>query len=160
IACVIHLGDITNRGSRYEWKNAVKAMSVLDGAVPYFLTTGNHDYSAGGHCADRTTLLNWYFPVWRYKRLPTFGGVYDREPNRFENSFHLLDAGGRGFVVLCLEFGPRRDVVRWANEMINLHPERSVILVTHAYAYYDNTRYDWKRQGTRQAWNPHTYGMA
>lgn len=160
IACVIHLGDVTNHSTRYEWKNAVKAMSVLDGRVPYFLTTGNHDYSDGGHCTDRTTLFNWYFPVWRYRRQPTFGGVYDREPKRFENSFHLFDAGGRGFLVLALEFGPRKDVIRWANEVVACNPDRSVILVTHAYAYYDNTRYDWKGRGTKQSWNPHTYGMA
>ena len=162
IARAIHLGDITNHSTRYEWKNAVKAMSVLDGQVPYFLTTGNHDYSEGGHCTDRTTLLNWYFPVCRYRRLPTFGGVYDRVfASGFENSYHLFDAGGRGFLVLALEFGPRKDVVRWANEVVSLHPDRSVILNTHVHMPTGTTlRYDWKGRGTKQSWNPHTYGMA
>ena len=160
ISCAIHLGDITNHGTCYEWKNAVKALSVLDGKVPYFLTTGNHDYSEGGHCTDRKTRLNRYFPVSRYRKLPTFGGVYDQEPDHLENSFHVFDAGGRGFLVLSLEFGPRRDVVRWANEVVANHSDRSVIMATHAYAYFDNTRYDWKRHGDKQAWNPHSYAMA
>jgi hypothetical protein len=160
IVCAIHLGDITNRSTRFEWKNAARAFSVLDGKVPYFLTTGNHDYSDGGHCNDRTTWFNWYFPAFRYRRLPTFGGVYDREPKRYENSFHLFDAGDRSFLVLALEFGPRKDVVRWANEIVHCHPDRQVILVTHAYAYHDNSRYDWKGKGQKQLWNPHTYGVA
>ena len=160
IASVIHLGDITNHSTPYEWKNAVKALSVLDGKVPYFLTTGNHDYSEGGQCKDRKTLLHRYFPVSRYRDLPTFGGVYDREPGHLENSFHLFDAGHRSFLVLALEFGPRRDVIRWANEVVARHQERSVIMVTHAYAYYDNSRYDWKRRGIKQSWNPHSYGLA
>lgn len=160
IASVIHLGDITNRGTRFEWKNAARALSLLDGKLPYFLTTGNHDYGDGGHCADRRTLLNRYFPVSRYRDLPTFGGVYDREPDRLENAFHMFDAGGHSFLVLALEFGPRKDVVRWANDVVAQHQDRSVILVTHAYAYYDNTRYDWKHRGSKQHWNPHTYGIA
>jgi hypothetical protein len=26
--------------------------------------------------------------------------------------------------------------------------------------YYDNTRYDWKKYGAKQSWNPHNSGMA
>ena len=62
--------------------------------------------------------------------------------------------------MLCLEFGPRRDVVRWAAEIADRHADRAAILVTHAYTYYDNARYDWKKHGKDQRWNPHDYGMA
>lgn len=160
IACVLHLGDITNRNTPAEWTNAVKAMSVLDERVPYFLVPGNHDYSAGGICKDRTTRLNKFFPISKFRDLPTFGGVYDREPDRMENSFHRFSAGGRDFLVLALEFGPRKDVVRWANEVAAQHKDREAILITHAYMYYDDTRYDWKKYGPRQSWNPHGYGVA
>ncbi len=160
IAGVVHLGDITNRNSPQEWENASRALSVLDGKVPYFLTTGNHDYGAGGHCADRTTLLNSYFPVSRFQDHPSFGGVYDKEPDRIENNYHLFEAGGQKFLVLSLEFGPRHDVVRWANDVVSCHQDRAVILSTHAYTYLDNTRYDWKRSSGSQIWNPHSYGMA
>ena len=53
-------------------------------------------------------------------------GNYDKEPDRAENSWHFLEAGGRKFLVLCLEFGPREDVVRWANAVVAAHPEREV----------------------------------
>jgi predicted phosphodiesterase len=160
IASVLHLGDITNNNRPNEWENAVKAMHQLDGHVPYFMVPGNHDYSQNGGCKDRTTLLNEYFPISNLKDRPTFGGVYDKEPDRVENSYHLFEAEGRKFLVLGLEFGPRKDVLRWANEVVGKYQDRSVILITHAFIYFNETRYDWKKYGAKQNWNPHAYGVA
>jgi len=160
IACAVHLGDITDNNLPEQWQLAQKAMQKLDGVVPYFMALGNHDYSAGGVCSDRTTLFNEYFPLATYGKQPTFGGVYDKEPEKLENSFHLLSAGGKDLLVLCLEFGPRKDVVRWADEVVSKHPTRAAILVTHAYMYYDDTRFDWKGAAARQRWNPHEYKVA
>lgn len=160
IAAVLHLGDITNNNAPAEWDNAVKAMRVLDGKLPYAMVPGNHDYSAGGRCQDRTTLINDYFSVGQYKGTPSFGGTYDKEPERLENSYHLFSAEGRNFLVVALEFGPRRDVVRWANEVVAKHKDRAAILITHAYMYDDDTRYDWQKYGEKQTWNPHNYGVA
>ncbi len=160
IAAVLHLGDITNNSTPQEWENASKSMSVLDGKVPYFMVNGNHDYSDKGRCTDRTTLVNDYFPVARFREQPNFGGVYDKEPDRVENSYHTFTAEGRQFLVIALEFGPRKDVVRWANEVAAKHPDHAAILITHAYMYSDDTRYDWEKYGTKQTWNPHNYGVA
>jgi len=160
IASLLHLGDITNRSTPVEWETARKAMSRLDNELPYFMTLGNHDYSDGGKCADRTTRLNEYFPVSMYRQRSTFGGTYDREPERMENCFHLFAVGDREFLVLSLEFGPRNDVIRWANEVVAKHKQREAILITHAYMYYDETRYDWAKHGKDQRWNPHNYLVA
>jgi hypothetical protein len=160
IACVLHLGDITDHNEPAEWNLAAEAMHRLDGHVPYFMVLGNHDYSQKGACADRTTRFNEYFPLAIYSKLPTFGGTYDREPDRLENSYHLFSAGGRDFLALMLEFGPRNDVVRWANEVAAKHRDRAAILVTHAYMYYDDSRYDWSQRGKDQKWNPHSYKVA
>jgi predicted phosphodiesterase len=160
IACVLHLGDITNHNTPREWENAVRAMRLLDGHMPYFMVPGNHDYGDGGTCGDRTTRLNEYFPVKRFRETPTFGGTYDREPDRMENSYHTFSAEGRKFLVLALEFGPRRDVVRWANEVVAKHRDYAAILITHAHIYFDDTRYNWKKYGEKQRWNPHAYPFA
>jgi predicted phosphodiesterase len=160
IACVLHLGDLVDQNTPEQWEKAVKAMKILDGHIPYFIVPENHDYNNWGNCEDRSTLISSYFPVAKFKDLQTFGGVYDREPERMDNSFHLFSAGGRNFLVLCLEFGPRRDVVRWANEIVSQHRDREAILVTHAFTYSDNTRYDWAKFGEQQSWNPHDYGIA
>jgi hypothetical protein len=34
------------------------------------------------------------------------------------------------------------------------------MLVTHAFVYHDDTRYDWRRHGRKQKHNPHDYPMA
>lgn len=160
IACVLHLGDVTNLNSAAEWENADAAMKTLDGEIPYFMVPGNHDYSRSGSCVNRESSFSDYFPKSRFAKSPTFGGTYDREPERTENSFHLFEAGGLKFLVLALEFGPRKDVVRWANEIAAKHADRSAILITHAYLYSDDTRYDWAGRGNDQNWNPHSYGVA
>ncbi len=160
IACVLHLGDITNDNLPVQWENAVQSMKLLDGKVPYFMVPGNHDYGKGGGAMDRTTLFSQYFPAADWKRHATFGGFYDKEPERVENSYHFFSAAGRKFIVLCLEFGPRKDVVRWANDVMAKHHHLEAILVTHVFTYSDNTRYDQKKYGPKQNWNPHVYGLA
>ena len=160
ISAVLHLGDITNRSTPEEWTVASAAMSKLDGQVPYFMVVGNHDYSADGRCVDRTTRYNDYFPVDRFRERKNFGGTYDKEPTRMENSYQTLAVGGRKFLVVSLEYGPRNDVIHWANEVVAKHADHEAILITHAYMYYDETRYDWKKYGKNQTWNPHGYAIA
>jgi hypothetical protein len=161
IACVLQLGDVTNHNTTAEWENAGKALAQLDKArIPYFFAPGNHDYGEDGFCEDRTTGLNDYFPPERFKCGTTFGATYDMEPKRMDNSYHLFSAGDRDFVALCLEFGPRADVVRWANSVADKFPKREIILVTHVYLYNDNTRYDWQEKGDEQDSNPHSYDLA
>jgi 3',5'-cyclic AMP phosphodiesterase CpdA len=160
IASVLHLGDITNRNTRAEWEVASRALAKLDDTLPYFLTLGNHDYSEGGTCKDRTSRFGEYFKLAKYRDLRSFGGAYGGEQAGLENSYHYFSAAGRDFVVISLEFGPRKEVVRWANEVAAKHRDREAILITHAYMYYDDTRYDWARYGAKQTWNPHSYAVA
>jgi hypothetical protein len=142
VAYVLHVGDVTQKNLDSEWQVAKRAHALLDGRVPYVLLPGNHDLGGEGAPKSRQTLLSDSFPVSAFRKWPTFGGVYDKEPGRLENSFHRFTAGGRQWLVLALEFGPRNDVVRWANDVVKQHPDRSVILVTHAYLRPDNKRFD------------------
>jgi len=158
IKYVLHLGDLTNNNTPDQWANARAAMSMLDGVVPYALAPGNHDYGPSGGCANRTTYLNDYFPPANYLSWPTLGGLMDS--NRMDNSYHLFSAGGVDWLILALEFGPRNSVVAWAQSILDRYPDRRVILITHAYLYDDNTRYDWATKGTSQRWNPYAYGTA
>lgn len=160
IAALVHLGDITNKNTPAEWANAQAALAPLNGQLPYFFCTGNHDYGKLGGCVDRSTGLNLALPIANYRKLSTFGGVYDREPERMDNSFGFFRAGGREFLVLALEFGPRADVIRWANDVVGRHRSHEVILITHAFVYTDNRRYDWAKLGKQQSWNPHSYPLA
>jgi 3',5'-cyclic AMP phosphodiesterase CpdA len=147
IAFVLHVGDLVQEDVESQWEIARRNLRRLDGAVPYAVTLGNHDYASREGAARRETLFRRYFPVSRYRGRATFGGVYDAEPERLDNSYSVFRAGGREWLVLALEFGPRREVVDWGNRVLAEHREKHAILLTHAYLYSDDTRYD--REGRR-----------
>lgn len=158
IQFVVHLGDITNRNTPPQWEVAQASMKKLDGVVPYSLALGNHDLGPGGNCTTRETYLNEYFPLSVAEKSPTLAGLMDER--RLDNSYHTFSAAGRKFLVLALEFGPRDEVVAWADAVVANHPDHWVLLTTHAYMYFDDTRYDWAKYGVKQKWNPHSYGTS
>lgn len=148
LAYVLHVGDITQNNTNAEWRVAVEAHDLLKGVVPVALVPGNHDLGPGGKAGTRETLLSEFFTAKEFRTWPTFGGIYDREPERMENSYHLFSAGGRDWLILALEFGPRDDVLRWANAVVAGHADRAVILITHAYLRPDNQRFNrWLKVG-------------
>jgi hypothetical protein len=150
ILCVVHEGDITNNNSDREWARADKAMSVLDGVVPYCIEVGNHDLGTSGTTDTRdSTRFNRYFPLTRFSNKPWFGGSFDL---RTENAYYRFRAGGMKFLVVCLEFGPRDEVLDWANAVVAQHRKWRTIVVTHSYMYSDDTRV-----GEGDKWSPHTY---
>lgn len=130
---VLQLGDITETAADAEWEVAKAAFARLDGKVPYVLTPGNHDYGGRLQTISKRSPLSNFFPVSHFSSMPTFGGVYDAQPEKSDNSFHTFEAGGRKWLVIAFEFAPRNDVLRWAGEVCDKHPEHSVIIVTHAY---------------------------
>jgi hypothetical protein len=155
IAYVFHLGDIVNSNSTMEWKRASAAMAELDGLVPYGLVTGNHDYGPYGKATTRETLLNDWFSFDDVELMPSFGGAY--QPGRLDNTYHLFDAGPHSWIAVLLEWAPRDEVVAWANSVMEQHPDRLGILVTHAYLNYNDHRLDHTING-QSPHNPHHYG--
>jgi hypothetical protein len=150
IQFVLHLGDVTNNNVHPEWAVAQKAMNVLrDAGVPFLMSNGNHDLGPGGGGTSRTSLFSDYFPQRNC-----------RVPGESENAFMNLTVGEAKFLILSLEFGPRDAAVSWANKVVAQHPDHHAILLTHAYLYSDDSRYDWstKRSG-QQLWNPNAYGI-
>ncbi|TPV92835.1 MAG: metallophosphoesterase [Myxococcales bacterium FL481] len=156
IRFVVHLGDIVHRNSLPEWRRAALALSRLEGAVPFAVVPGNHDYGPFGNARTRETGLNAVLSFARHAGRPSFGGAF--ESGRLDNSYHLVEASGHAFIVLALEWGPRNQVIDWANDVMQRHPDRRGILVTHAYLYRDGRRYDHTHPEWNQANNPHQYG--
>ena len=149
IVYALHLGDIVQDDLPAEWDVARRCMGMLDGKVPYLLTPGNHDYRDGG----RETHLSEYFPVVAVREWPSFGGVF--EAGRLDNNFHLFEIGGQPWIAIGLEYGPRPEVIDWANSVLEQHRARRAIIVTHGYLFRDNQRFD-HRQGEQRA-TPHGY---
>lgn len=140
IGFVTHVGDITQHAGSEEFDVALEAMNVLrDAGIPFSVLPGNHDIGAGGSSNVRTTgAYNDAFSTSYMSEDPTFGGVYDQEGGRYDNNYHLWDApDGTGWMVLNLEFGPRDDVLRWADDVLTQHGDRKVMLLTHSYNNFD-----------------------
>lgn len=156
IPYVLHLGDIVNNNTEEEWRRARLSMSLLDGVVPYALVPGNHDYGPLGNAATRETLLNQTFSFASQAAWPTFGGAF--ETGKLDNTYHLFSAGGRDYIVLALEWGPRDAVIAWANQVMAANSGRDGILVTHAYLNHNDRRYDHTDLVNPQDYNPHQYG--
>jgi hypothetical protein len=124
VAAVLHVGDIVEHPfSRAEWDVASRAMHQLDGKIPYVVVPGNHDLGP-----DRESLIDDYFAP---ESMPWVTGVM--EPHHIENSYSFIEIGGRGWLVVGLEYAPRDAAVNWAGGVIGRHSDIPVILVTHAY---------------------------
>jgi len=155
IKFALQLGDITNRNTRAQWENARDALSLLDGELPYAFCPGNHDYGPGGNASTRDTYMNEYLPYSRYADTPTFGGAMEK--GKMDNTYHFFEAGGRQWIVIALEWAPRDETVAWANEVMNRYPNHCGIMITHAYMFNNDRRYDHTDKDHPQTWNPHNY---
>jgi len=155
IVQVLHLGDLVNNNTAGEWENARAAFARLDGVVPYAIVPGNHDYGPSGDASTRDTLMNEYFTFDQHASQPNFGGAM--EEGKLDNTYHTFSAGGRDWIVIALEWGPRDATIAWANRVMARHPDHTGILITHAYMNNNDFRYDHADTGRPQDYNPHHY---
>ena len=153
IAFVLQTGDVVDTDLPAQWEVAARSLHVLDGQVPYVIAAGNHDYA---NLADRMGMGNTYFPPSMFMPFSWFGGTF--EPGHIENSFSLIPAGAGTWLVLSLEFGPRDEVLAWADTILKRFPDRPAIVITHAYLHHGGSRYD-HRGPMHQNYNPHDYVM-
>ncbi len=153
---VLHVGDITDHNDAPEWDRAERALRRMDGRVPYVLLPGNHDYGEAGGAFDRTTHLGERFPLDEWETQPSFGGA--SRPDRPDSTYHVFETPEGPWLVLALEFAPTEDTVSWAAGILQRHASLPAILVTHAYLYFDDTRYDAAIEGQR--WAPGSYPLA
>lgn len=142
---------------------AKKAMSTLTRAgVPYSLTVGNHDTRAVGwdgvpgsrgyggsayvfnpECVRRlsasecdtkklvrkTAEFNDAFPLGGLTA--DVGGTF--EYGKVDNTWSTFSVDGTKWLVLSLEFAPRKTAVEWGRKVVAAHPNYNVILSTHFY---------------------------
>ncbi len=77
-----------------------------------------------------------------------------RNRRDIENAYYRIKLPHVTLGVLALEWAPRDSIVVWANAKLARHAGDRVIILTHAYLYDDNTRYDWPTKGAAQLWSP------
>lgn len=133
IRFVIQVGDVTETSAEAEWTVARDAFKRLDGKLPWTSAPGNHDYGGKLQINTHRTPFSTWLPPAMFSAMPTFGGAYDKQPDKVDNNWHQFEAGGRKWLVIGLEYAPRADVLRWTNDVIAAHPDHGVIIFTHAY---------------------------
>ncbi|MFT4296501.1 MAG: metallophosphoesterase [Micropruina sp.] len=146
-----------------QYTHAKAAMSNLTKArLPFSAAIGNHDTRAVGwdgvkgsrgyggsayvgnpECVERlgakacnTNLLvrdtaefNDAFPL--KSMIADVGGTF--EPGKVDNTWTSFAVGKTKWLVLSLEFAPRRTAVEWGRQVVANHPDHNVIIVTHYY---------------------------
>jgi hypothetical protein len=138
IKCVIHVGDITNKNTAQQWEVVDKAFSSLRGVIPFAVARGNHDNGPNG---DLTTMdsegFDKTFSVATIEKEPWYGGKLG---NNLANAWYKLDVGKAKFLILCLNFQPKDEILEWANGVLDKNSNRQAIIVTHAYLQPDGVR--------------------
>ncbi|MFT4296904.1 MAG: metallophosphoesterase, partial [Micropruina sp.] len=151
-AMVVNLGDLVNtRSNLTQWGHTSAALKVLDDAgVPNTVVAGNHDF---GMATGNFTEYDRFFPPSRYlnsRWTPStarYGGylgqnLFGADPvdTRNMNNFALFSAGGRDWLVLNLEWEAPQYARDWAAKVLAAHPNRTAILVTHAFVEMNGRR--------------------
>ena len=139
ISFALMVGDIINNHHWYkcEWKYADKAVSILDNEIPYLLVMGNHDfdnkfislenkYNVGG----TKLFLKYFGPNSKHFKNKNINGGFYKDRT---SSWQIFTGAQTDFLVLGLEFEPNDDVLKWAQKIIEEHPNYPIILVTHSY---------------------------
>jgi hypothetical protein len=131
IQTVVHLGDITGSNQQAQWDVADHAHALLDAAdLPYSVTPGNHDFLLGGAFDRGNTLFNDYFGAARFQGRSWYGGALG---GGNVSNYTLFEVGPMKFMVVSLEYAPRKEMLCAAERVIAAHPERRVIVATHCY---------------------------
>ncbi|MEA4967527.1 MAG: metallophosphoesterase [Bacteroidaceae bacterium] len=153
VKAVVQVGDITETNSPDEWKIAKTIFSKLDSVkINYILTTGNHDYSNSEIPHLRQTFFNDYFD---FSGQPSFKKCFI--DTYYENSLFEINIHGKPFQIIALEFGPREVVLEWANKVMDKN--KKGLLVTHAYLFKHNERYNWINLKNSQSISPYNYSQ-
>ncbi len=141
IACVFHLGDISDQGDvdEVQWQRASSALYKLENpaltglpqGVPYCLAVGNHDQKHPGGDGGTANYYNKYFGVPHFEGKSYYGGHYGKDNN---NYYVLFDAGQEKGIVISMEYmRPRKDpdLLKWAAGVIRKHMDRRAFVITH-----------------------------
>jgi hypothetical protein len=134
VAFMTHLGDVTEHGSEHEIQLAADSFQVIHGKVPYSVLAGNHDIRSSTDDQRGDTPYLRAFGPRRFAGMPTFGGA---SPDGY-NSYHILRAGGRSWLVLALDWRASDRGLQWAQGVIDAHRSLPVILTTHDLVWADD----------------------
>jgi hypothetical protein len=147
-AAAIGNNESVNKKIRKLWASISGSYKILDDAgIPYSITNGNHDTGANSlstvsnsygvrglekNKAQRyrdTSLFNETFPITR----AGMKGLTLKDSDRVENSYRTFRVKNTNWLVIAMEYAPRREVLDWAKAIASSHAKYNIVIVTHAY---------------------------
>ncbi|MFD5631022.1 LamG-like jellyroll fold domain-containing protein [Streptomyces sp. NPDC127072] len=134
IAFMTHLGDVTEHGTEDEIELAADTFRTIHGKVPYSVLAGNHDIRSSTDDQRGDSAYLTAFGPKRYASMPTFRGA---SPDGY-NSYHVLNAAGREWFVLALDWRVSDKGLGWAQGVLDAHPTLPAILTTHDIVWSDD----------------------
>ena len=149
IAFMAHLGDVTEHGTAAEIGLASDAFTMIDGRIPYSVLAGNHDVRSSTDDQRGDTAYLKAFGPRRFAGRPGFGGA---SPDGY-NSFHVLTAAGREWLILALDWRASDQGLAWAQGVLDRHPRLPTVLTTHDLAYADDSGQAALSDNGRRLWD-------
>lgn len=133
IRTILNVGDVTQNNNKIQWTRFYNSTETIGAIIPYYVVTGNHDYTWNSSSkieSRETSYINEYchFPK-------TDIGIIDYyESNSLHNYVAELYLENRtNLYLLALEFGPRNEILEWANKYVNNHKDKRFLLLTHEW---------------------------
>ena len=143
IKVVMGLGDIVDQNAEtVQWENAkANYLKLTEAGIPWVAIQGNHDYSSLGgrdyanfkkYFTMDMLVENDYFQLGDTYYYNEYSSAY----------YYLTPSEDVKYILLALESEPRADIVTWAKQVIEAHPDHRVIVTTHEYMYGNGTLMD------------------
>ncbi|MBP6964503.1 MAG: metallophosphoesterase [Armatimonadetes bacterium] len=130
IAFVTHLGDVVNEGWKdAQWANALTAMNVLKGQVPFGLCPGNHDLRSVDPDTYDSTKFVTNFGASYFAGYSWYRGA---SPSGF-SSYQIVTAGGYDLLFLHMTCDSPDSEITWAKSVLSEHSGTPTIVTTHEY---------------------------
>lgn len=137
INSLIFTGDLTENNSAKNWEAFHSCVKDIATRIPVVCCSGNHDYyweSGASYINNRfDTPFTQYVTFDNAKAVIVERFEKDCMENIVEENYIL----GERYDILSLEFGPRSEVVQWAERHVQSHPDRKYILLTHEFLWGD-----------------------
>lgn len=128
IQFVVHLGDLVDQyNDANQWYRSKDAMTLL-GDIPWIVVPGNHDFVTWED--NKHSYYYQFYGPHVFQNKPYYGGSWNDD--NF-NNFVTFDYDGNKFLILNLQNNPPIGAIEWAYDVVQTHPDRDVILITHEF---------------------------
>ena len=133
-SCILQNGDLTWGNQKIQWERVDSSLNYLGDNLLFIPSIGNHDYTWGGskgiEINDRNSTgfnLLKNLSVLRKQKMLQF------EKGKLDNIIVPIKIGADTLYVIALEFGPRKEVVLWADSIVRENSRKKYILMTHEW---------------------------